>query len=110
MIESKIEYMKIRVPELIMGGNDIGASTAMASSEWEENQAAAFLPVRASEDIEVSCECSIEFTAEVTDGGFKGILQEEALFADKTFAEIFAMLKCEPGKRYEIEISVEEAF
>lgn len=102
MIESKVEYMKTRVPELIKEGNDIGVSAAMASVEWETNQVKA-------EEFEVSEEYSIEFSGEITETGFMGITQEDMTIADKTFAEIFALLGCVPGKRYEIEVCVEEA-
>jgi len=43
-----------------------------------------------------------------TDVGFDGVTQEDSLFGDKSFSEIFAMLGAEPGKRYEIEICIEE--
>lgn len=97
--QNRKEYMEACVPKLIKEGKTSDQAVAVCSSMWE---------AKASEEIEVSSERSVEFTAEVTEEGFKGVTQEEALFPDKSFAEIFAMLKCEPGKRYEIEICIEE--
>ena len=93
-------YMESCVPELIKEGKSSDQAVAICSSMWEAKAA--------DMSIEVCSENSIEFTAEVTDNGFKGITQEESLFQDMTFAQMFAALKCEPGKRYEIEICVEE--
>jgi hypothetical protein len=97
--QSRKEYTEARVPELIRQGKTPNQAIAEVNSMWE---------ALASEEMEVSYEKSLEFTAEITSNGFKGITNEESLFPDKSFAELFAMFGCEPGKRYEIEICIEE--
>ena len=100
MGQDRKAYMESCVPKLIKEGKSSDQSVAICSSMWEAKAA--------DMSIEVCSEYSLEFTAEVIDGGFKGVTQEESLFQDMTFSQVFAMLKCEPGKRYEIEICVEE--
>ena len=97
--QNRKDYMETCVPKLIKEGKNPDQAVAVCSSMWE---------AKASDELEVSSEQSIEFTSEVTDTGFKEVLQEENIFPDMTFTQVFSMLKCEPGKRYEIEISVEE--
>ena len=97
--QDRKSYMESCVPKLIKEGKNPDQSVAMCSSMWE---------AKAEEDMEICEESSIEFSASVTDVGFDGVTQEDSLFGDKSFSEIFAMLGCEPGKRYEIEICVEE--
>jgi hypothetical protein len=97
--QSRKEYTEDRVPELIRQGKTPNQAIAEVNSMWE---------ALASEDMETCKESSIEFSASVTDVGFEGVTQEDSLFGDKSFSEILAMLGAEPGKRYEIEICIEE--
>ena len=97
--QNRKDYMENCVPKLIKEGKNPDQAVAVCSSMWE---------AKAEEDMEICKENSIEFSASVTDMGFEGITHEESLFGDKSFSEILAMLGTEPGKRYEIEICIEE--
>lgn len=57
--------------------------------------------------MEICKEKSVEFSAEITDTGFTGVVQDETLLNDITFSELLKNL-CEPGKRYCFEICAEE--
>lgn len=98
--QTKKQYMEWIVPQLIQEGKTPEQAIAECKIAWAD--------YAAEQSIEICSETSVEFTAEVTADGFKTVLQEENIFADMTFAQVFAMLNCEPGKRYEIEICVEE--
>lgn len=97
---SKKLYMENVVPNLMREGKSPDEAISIASELWAKAEE--------GPTIEVCSENSIEFSAEVTSTGFSTVVQEEDVLEDMTFAQAFAALKCEPGKRYEIEISVEE--
>lgn len=100
---SKKQYIESVVPTLAREGKTLDEAVAHASELWDKS-----ISLESQQALEVRSENSLEFTAEVTSTGFKTIVQEEDVLEDMTFAQAFAALKCEPGKRYEIEISVEE--
>lgn len=95
---TKKEYTETVVPQLIRDGRTPSQAIAECNTMWAAAR---------ESQLEVCTERSIEFSAEV-DGAFKNISQEDLVFPERSFSEVFAMLGCEPGKRYEIEISVEE--
>ena len=101
---SKKQYIENVVPTLTREGKTLDEAVAHASDLWDKS-----ISLESQQAFEVCFENSLEFTAEVTSTGFKTIVQEEDIFPDMTFAQVFTILKCEPGKRYEIEICVEEA-
>jgi hypothetical protein len=104
MKSAKKKYIEDVVPNLIREGKSPDEAISTASKLWEKS-----IALESEQALEVCYESSLEFTAEVTSTGFKTVLQEEDVLEDMTFAQAFAALKCEPGKRYEIEICVEEA-
>ena len=103
MQSAKKQYIESVVPTLTREGKTLDEAVAHASVLWEKS-----IALESQQALEVCSESSLEFTAEVTSDGFKTVVQEEDVFEDMTFAQAFAALKCEPGKRYEIEICVEE--
>ena len=99
--ESKKTYIERCVPKLISEGRDPDQAVAICNSMWAKAQEEPIL--------EVSTEKSVEFEAEVTSDGFKMIVIEETPIESLTFAAVFAAFGCEAGKRYEIEICIEES-
>lgn len=103
--QSRKEYTEARVPQLIREGKtpsqaiaECNAMWALARDKYGDNEPS----------IEVCTEKSIEFSAEIGDGTFINMSQEDVVLSKRTFGEVLSMLGCEPGKRYEIEICVEE--
>jgi hypothetical protein len=102
MNQSRKEYTEERVPQLIREGKTPNQAIAEANAMWELQVAKA-----REAQLEVCTERTIEFSAEI-DGAFKNISQEDLVFPERSFSEVFAMLEAEPGKRYEIKIRIEE--
>lgn len=103
--QTKKEYTEARVPQLIREGKTPDQAIAECNAMWE---AARDKYGDNEPSIEVCTEKSLEFSAEIGDGIFINMSQEDVVLPKRTFAEVLTMLGCEPGKRYEIEISVEE--
>ena len=97
--QTKKEYTEARVPQLIREGKTPSQAISECNTMWATVKEA---------QLEVCTEKSIEFSAEIGDGAFINMSQEDVVLSKRTFAEVLSMLGCEPGKRYEIEISVEE--
>jgi hypothetical protein len=104
MKSAKKKYIESVVPTLAREGKTLDEAVAHASELWEKS-----IALESEQALEVCYESSLEFTAEVTSTGFKTVVQEGDVIEEMTFAQAFAAFKCEPGKRYEIEICVEEA-
>ena len=100
--QSRKEYTEDRVPQLIREGKTPNQAIAEVNAMWE-----LYVAEAREAQLEICTERSIEFSAEI-DGAFKNISQEDLVFPERSFSEVFAMLGCEPGKRYEIEICIEE--
>lgn len=101
--ESKQEYMERCVPMLIKEGKSPDQAVAICASMAKSAEANL---------LEFTKKVNIELTAMVVEDGLMVLVEGEEETPDTyrmaTFNEIFAMLGCENGKHYEIEISVKE--
>lgn len=102
--ESKKTYMERCVPKLIDEGRNPDQAVAICNSMFLKKAKGAEM------GLEVSTEKSVEFEAEVSSDGFKMVTVEDGPPMESlSFAEILTAFGCEAGKRYKIEICIEES-
>jgi hypothetical protein len=94
------EHMENSVAQLVREGKTPNEAVAIAIEQ--------FRALSENEPMEVCKEMKLEFSGDFSESGFSKIVQEEAPYDDTSLADLFKILGCQPGKRYEVEICVEE--